>query len=128
VRPEEAVAAARAEAARRRAAGGYAVDVEPGAIGGAGGVDAGRKAVSRAQLLEWALIEPDPGLVRSTRRYGAPITWAKRGLVHVLRQYFTEAHAQQTRFNLHMVAAWTDLEARVARLEDAAAARRGDAP
>ena len=110
MRPEDAVARARDEAARRRAAGGYATDVEPGAL------PAG-EPVTRAQLLEWALIEPDPGLVRSTRRYGAPITWAKRGLVHVLRQYFTEAHAQQTRFNLHMVALWTDLDARVARLE-----------
>ena len=122
MRPEDAVGAARAEAARRRAAGGYVTEVEPGAL--AAGEGGG--PVSRAQLLEWALIEPDPGLVRSTRRSGAPITWAKRGLVHVLRQYFTEAHAQQTRFNLHMVAAWTDLEARVARLERAVPPPRED--
>jgi len=121
VRPEEALGRARAEAARRRAAGGYAVDVEPGAL-------AAGEPVTRAQLLEWALIEPDPALVRSTRRYGAPITWAKRGLVHVLRQYFTEAHAQQTRFNLHMVAAWTDLEARVQRLEEPARPDEPPAP
>ncbi len=110
MKPEDALAAARAEVERLKAAGRYAE--------APGGRDvAPTDRVSRAQLLEWALIEPDPGLVRSTRRYGAPITWAKRGLVHVLRQYFTEAHAQQTRFNLHMVALWTDLEARVARLE-----------
>ena len=114
------MAAARAEAERRRAAGGYAVDVRPGAL-------AAGEGVTRAQLLEWALIEPDPALVRSTRRAGAPITWAKRGLVHVLRQYFTEAHAQQTRFNVHVVAALTDLEARVARLEAAAVERPPDA-
>ena len=116
MKPEDAVAAARTEAARRRASGGYGIDVRPGAL-------AAGEPVTRAQLLEWALIEPDPGLVRSTRRAGAPITWAKRGLVHVLRQYFTEAHAQQTRFNLHVVAALTDLDARVARLEAAAAER-----
>ncbi|HEX8104732.1 MAG TPA: hypothetical protein VF533_19090 [Solirubrobacteraceae bacterium] len=121
MKPEEAVERARAAAARRRAGGGYALDVEPGAL-------AAGEPVTREQLLEWALIEPDPGLVRSTRRYGAPITWAKRGLVHVLRQYFTEAHAQQTRFNLHMVAAWTDLEARVAALEETAAERKPRPP
>ena len=112
MRPEEALERARAEAARRRAAGGYAVDVEPDALA------TGERA-TRTQLLKWALIEPDVALVRSTRRYGAPITWAKRSVVHVLRQYFVEMNAQQTRFNVHMVAAWSDLEARVARLEQA---------
>jgi hypothetical protein len=115
VRPEEALVAAQADAERRRAAGGYAADVAPDAMGAG-------EPVTRERLLEWALIEPDPGLVRSTRRLGAPITWAKRGLVRALRQYHGEAFAQQTRFNLHMVAAWTDLEARVAALE----ARRED--
>ena len=108
--PEDALAAAEAEAARRRAAGGYAADVAPDAMGRG-------ESAARERLLEWALIEPDPGLVRSTRRLGAPITWAKRGLVRALRQYHGEAFAQQTRFNLQMVAAWTALEARVARLE-----------
>ncbi len=116
MRPEDAVARAREEAARRRAAGGYALDVEPGALAAGG-------PVTREQLLEWALIEPDPGLVRSTRRYGAPITWAKRGLVHVLRQYFTEAHAQQTRFNLHAAMRLAELEERLERAER----ERGDA-
>ena len=110
MRPEEALAAAQGEAARRRAAGGYAAELAPDAMGTG-------DRVTRERLLEWALIEPDPGLVRSTRRFGAPITWAKRGLVRALRQYHGEAFAQQTRFNLHLVAAWTDLEARVARLE-----------
>ena len=110
MRPEDALTAAEAEAARRRAAGGYAVDVAPDAMGAG-------ETVGRERLLEWALIEPDIGRVLSTRRLGAPITWVKRGLVRALRQYHGEAFAQQTRFNLHMVAAWADLEARVARLE-----------
>lgn len=109
MRPEEALAAARAEVARRRARG------EP-AVVAAEDIGAGER-VTRERLLEWALIDPDPSLVRSTRPLGAPITWVKRGLVRALRQYHGEAHAQQTRFNLHMVAAWTDLDARVAALE-----------
>lgn len=105
MRPEEALAAARRAAASK-----------PDPLAGDPGIPAGER-VTRERLLEWALIEPDPRLVRSTRRAGAPITWAKRGLVRALRQHHGEAHAQQTRFNLHMVAAWTDLEARIAALE-----------
>jgi len=112
VRPEEALAEARRRAAAR-----------PDPLAGEPGLPAGER-VTRERLLEWALIEPDPGLVRSTRRLGASFTLAKRGLVRALRQYHGEAHAQQTRFNLHLVAAWTDLEARVAALE----ARAGERP
>lgn len=52
------------------------------------------------KLLEWAIIETDPALVRSTRWYGAPITWFKRGLRRAMRQELGQAYAQQSRFNL----------------------------
>lgn len=107
MKPEEAL-----EAARRAAAASPNLDP----LASDPGIPAGER-ITRERLLEWALIEPDPSLVRSTRRAGRPITWAKRGLVRALRQYHGEAFAQQTRFNLHMVAAWTDLEARIAAVE-----------
>ena len=37
--------------------------------------------VTTGKLLEWAAIEPDVALMRSTRRGGAPITWLKRLLL-----------------------------------------------
>jgi len=52
------------------------------------------------KLMEWAVIETDPALVRSTRRLGGPITWLKRALRHLLRQELGQAYAQQSRFNL----------------------------
>ena len=63
MRPEDAIAAARAEVERLKAAGGYAEPPE------------GRRIepvdrVTGAQLLEWALIEPDLAKLRSTRRAG----------------------------------------------------------
>lgn len=110
MKPEEALEAARAEVARRRAAGGYAepegaLEIEP------------TERVTRQRLLEWALIEPDPELVYSTRRGGAPITWVKRLLMRGLRQYHGQLLAQQTRFNIHAVAYLTQLEERIAELE-----------
>jgi len=112
VRPEEAVEAARAAAAAARARGLYGdahevvrAATEP------------LERISTEQLAEWAVIEPDLDRVRSTRRTGAPITAAKRALVHVLRQYFAEAHAQQTRFNLHAVIRIAELEERLERAE-----------
>lgn len=115
MKPEEAVAAARAEVARVRAAGGY---LEPDGV--ALEVEATER-VTRQRLLEWALIEPDPDLVYSTRRVGAPITWVKRGLMRGLRQYHGQLLAQQTRFNLHAVAYLTALEQRIEALEAAGA-------
>jgi hypothetical protein len=112
VRPEEAVDAAREAAAAARARGAYAdadevvrAATEP------------LERISTEQLVEWAVIEPDLDRVRSTRRTGAPITAVKRALVHVLRQYFAEAHAQQTRFNLHAVIRIAELEERLERAE-----------
>ena len=71
MRPEEALDAARAAAARARDRGAYGDDLEGFAI-------EPTDRVSIEQLLEWAVIEPDSELVRSTRPRGAPITWGKR--------------------------------------------------
>ena len=64
------------------------------------------------KLMEWAVIETDPDLVRSTRALGAPITWFKRLLRRMLRQELGQAYAQQSRFNLMIVARLADLESR----------------
>jgi hypothetical protein len=62
------------------------------------------------RLTEWAVIDTDPELVRSTRRLGAPITWFKRALRRALRQELGQAYAQQSRFNLMVVARLQELE------------------
>jgi hypothetical protein len=110
MKPEDALAAAMAEAERRRAAGGYS---EPGGAARIEPLD----QVSSAQLLEWALIEPDLTKMRSTRRAGAPITWVKRMLLRGLQQYHNEVTYQQTRFNIHVLRKLLELEERVERLE-----------
>ncbi len=116
MRPEDAVVAARAAAAARDDALPPGMTIEP------------TERVSIEQLMEWAAIEPDPDLMQSTRRLGAPITWAKRQLVHVLRQYLRELQSQQTRFNLNVLIRVAELEDRVARLEEQAGPRDGPAP
>ena len=105
MRPEEAVERARAEAARKHAEGAYppAAPPDPGAP--PGGPDL-------ARLREWAIIEVDPDLVYSTRRGGGIVTWFKRMLLRMLRQYTTELEAQQTRFNVGVVAYLESLEKR----------------
>jgi hypothetical protein len=62
------------------------------------------------QIREWSLIEVDPELLQSTRKGGAPITFFKRMLLRFLRQYTTELEAQQTRFNVAVVAYLESLE------------------
>jgi putative AlgH/UPF0301 family transcriptional regulator len=109
VRPEDALQAARAAAAAARERGAYADDLSGFAV-------EPTDRVTTEQLLEWAVIEPDLDLVRSTRRWGGPITAAKRAVVHVLRQYHGQAHAQQTRFNLHAAVRIAELEEQVERL------------
>jgi len=111
MRPEDALPAARAAAAARDDPLPAGMSIEP------------TERVSIEQLMEWANIEPDVDLMRSTRKLGAPITWVKRQLVHVLRQYLRELQSQQTRFNLNVVIRVAELEDRVARLEDARAPR-----
>jgi hypothetical protein len=105
VRPEQALERARAEAARKRAEGRYPEMAE-------GGSQMPEAYVSLAQLREWALVRVDPALVYSTRRFGAPVTWLKRLLLRLLRQYTIELEAQQTRFNVGVLAYLEQLERR----------------
>jgi len=62
------------------------------------------------RLMEWAVIETDLDLIRSTRRGGAPITWFKRFLRRMLAQELGQAYAQQSRFNLMVVTRLQELE------------------
>jgi hypothetical protein len=111
VKPEDAVSAARAEVERLKAAGGYREDEAAGR--GIEPID----RVTQAQLLEWALIEPDLSKLRSTRRAGRPITLVKRTLLRGLQQYLNELTAQQTRFNIHLLRKVFELEERIDELE-----------
>ncbi len=113
MRPEDASAHARAEAERKRAAGAYREDCA--AVREL--EDAITGPVTPQQLREWALIDVDASLVRSTRRAGAPVTGFKRLLLRLLRQYTNELEAQQTRFNVAMLARVEELEARIAAAE-----------
>jgi len=115
MKPEDALPAARAAAAGRDDALPAGMSIEP------------TERVSIEQLMEWANIEPDVDLMRSTRRLGAPITWAKRQLVHILRQYLRELQSQQTRFNLNLLIRVAEIEDRLARVEEQAAAQRDEA-
>ncbi len=112
MKPEDALEAARAAAAAARERGAYDDSLEGFAI-------SPTDRVSTEQLMEWAVIEPDEGLMRSTRRLGAPITGFKRLLLRALQQHFNELTMQQTRFNLHLLIHVAELEDRVTRLEAA---------
>jgi hypothetical protein len=111
VKPEEALAAARAEVERIKAAGGYRE------------VDADRlrihpvDRVGYVQLMEWAVIDPDVSQLRSTRRHGKPITWVKRLMWRSLQQYLNDLVYQQSRFNIHILRRILELESRVDELE-----------
>lgn len=113
MKPEDAIAHAEAEAARKRAAGGYREDSD--AVREL--EDAITGPVTPQQLREWALIDVDTSLLRSTRRAGAPVTAFKRLLLRLLRQYTNELEAQQTRFNVGVLARLEELEGRIAELE-----------
>ena len=78
MKPADALGAARAAAAKRADELPAGMLIEP------------TERVSIEQLMEWANIEPDVDLMRSTRKLGAPITWFKRKLIHFMRQYFRE--------------------------------------
>jgi hypothetical protein len=119
VKPEDALDAARAAAAAARERGAYDDTLEGFAI-------EPTDRVSTETLMEWAVIEPDETLMRSTRRLGAPVTALKRVLLRALQQQFNELTSQQTRFNLHLLIHVAELEDRVARLE--ASARAGGEP
>lgn len=108
--PRQAIEQARAAAAEAREAGEYPVSetrIEP----------LPETPPSYGRLLEWALIDPNLDDVRSTRRWGAPITMLKRGLLRLLAQYHAELIAEQTRFNVNLVHHLRALEERVERLE-----------
>jgi hypothetical protein len=109
VKPEDALERARLEAERKRAEGVY-----PAATSGADALDTSLApgAPDLARLREWAIVEVDPELVYSTRRGGAPITWFKKLLLRLMRQYTTELEARQTRFNVGVVAYLERLEKR----------------
>jgi len=113
MRPEEAIEHARAEAERKRAAGRYRED--SAAVSEL--EDAITGPVTPEQLREWALIDVDTSLMRSTRRAGAPVTAFKRLLLRLLGQYTNELEAQQTRFNVGVLARLEELEGRLAELE-----------
>ena len=110
--PQEAL-----QAARAAAAGGGEDSL------GSLGLD--QEFVSARRLAEWAIIDPEPERVISTRPYGKPITWLKRLLVRLLGQYLGQMSAQQSRFNAHVAAHLLRLEERVEELERAA---RDDRP
>lgn len=119
MKPEDAVERARRSAAEARARGEYAQDLRGFGV-------APTDRVSVEQLMEWAVVEPDLSHMRSTRRFGAPITFAKRLLLRGLQQYFNELTMLQARFNLHLLVRMTELEDRVIALEAEAARRRDD--
>lgn len=116
--PEEALAEARRRVEHGRERGEYS-DVErlEGLAETAGS--------DRLRLLDWAVIEVDPQRIYSTRRLGAPITAFKRVLLRLLHQYHGELVAQQSRFNINVVAQLIRLEERVEAIERAAGGGRG---
>lgn len=111
MKPEEALQAARAAVAEARARGAYDDVLDGFTI-------APTDRVSAERLMEWAVIEPDETLMRSTRRFGAPITAAKRLFLRALQQQFNELTSQQTRFNMHLLVHIAELEDRITALEE----------
>lgn len=110
--PEDALPEARAAAERKRADGAYP-DSGPAALEPSIAAD----LPDLEMLGEWAVIEVDPENLYSSRPLGAPITWFKRVLMCLLRQYTLELESRQTRFNIALLAHFRDLEGRVSRLE-----------
>jgi hypothetical protein len=105
--PDHALEQARANAASMRASGAYGEDTERAAP----------PSESHSNLIEWAVIDPDLSNVRSLRRYGAPLTFLKRGLLRLLAQYHAELTAEQSRFNVKLVEELRRLEQRLDALE-----------
>lgn len=120
MKPEDALARARAELERKRAEGAYDEDLSGLHV-------PPEERLSIERLMDWGVIEPDLDLVTSTRRFGAPIGWMKRTLEHLLRQYHRQLESQQTRFNLHLLTRIAELEDRISDLEDTLAERERSA-
>lgn len=76
------------------------------------------------RLASWALIEPEAAEVYSTRRFGKPITWIKRAMLRLMRQYVDQIAAQQSRFNAMVVAQVLAMDDRVRLLERHVQSRR----
>ena len=102
-RPEDALERARSAARPGPSAGEVARSFER---------DLGGESPPDDVLREWAVIAVDPKLVYSSRRLGAPLTFMKRGLLRLMRQYTAELEAQQTRFNLGVLSRLRELERR----------------
>jgi hypothetical protein len=104
---DRAVERAREAAAEMRSQGAYQGDTQRAAP----------PAPPSERLSEWAVIDPDLRSVRSLRRFGAPLTALKHGLLRLLAQYHAELTAQQSRFNVKLVDELQALERRVEALE-----------
>jgi hypothetical protein len=102
-RPEDAHERARAAAGPSPPAGDVARSFDR---------DLGGDSPSDEVLHEWAVISVDPDLIYSSRRLGGPLTFMKRALMRLMRQYNAELEAQQTRFNLGVLGRLRELERR----------------
>lgn len=102
----------RPEDAMERARSAAGPSPEPGEVARSFERDVAGDAPSDEMLQEWAVISVDPGMLYSTRRFGAPLTLVKRGLLRMLRQYTADLEAQQTRFNLGLLGRLRELERR----------------
>ncbi len=112
--PEEALERARAAAAQAAyEEGPVSLDASPA------------ERIPAAKLHEWALIDPGTESIYSTRRLGAPITLAKRGLARALRQYLQAGFAEASRYNMLATVHILELEERVRELEARLAERDG---
>jgi hypothetical protein len=105
--PEAALEQARAAAAANRDAYGH---VDPARIGPP-------YEQIAARLSEWAIPDLTGYEIRSIRRFGAPITWLKRGLVRFLYQFHAQLISDQSRFNVLLLNYVRLLEDRVSDLE-----------
>jgi hypothetical protein len=101
--PEDALERARASAGE---------DPPAGEVAGSFERDLASDTPSDELLQQWAVISVDPAALYSTRRFGAPLTLLKRGLLRLLRQYTAELEAEQTRFNLALLGRLRELERR----------------
>ena len=115
MRPEDALDRAREAADARRAGGAYADEGRGGPLDPTFVPERPPDEV----LGEWAVISADESTLYSTRRAGAPVTFLKRLLLRLMRQYLVEVEARQTRFNLAVLSRLSELERRVEAAEDA---------
>lgn len=106
-RPEDAIAVARERVAAARARGGYAVEL---------GASERPEGLVLEELLELAIAAPNFSEVRSTRATGAPVTFAKRALLRLLRQYTYDLLEQRRAQHVVIARSIADLDERLGRL------------